>query len=151
MEIQNNKNMDLEVLLSLAPCEAEKFLNEFLEDETSQLKAPHYMKKEILEKCQKPHIELKTKLCTRNWHANSKKLQLFCYSLRVGVAVVFALFFLFSIPPNEVSGQNACQDRTAGKIQLFLEEFPNTVQEWVNHLSSPGNMADSASESTTAQ
>lgn len=151
MEIQNNKNMDLEVLLSLDPCEAEEFLNEFLEDETSQLKAPRYMKQEILEKCRQPRIQLETKLRAGSWHTNSQKLQLFCYSLRVGVAVVFALFFLFSIPPNEVSGQNASQDRTFGKIQLFLEEFPNTVQEWVNHLSSPENMADSVSESATAQ
>lgn len=151
MKIQNNKNMDLEVLLSLDPCEAEEFLNEFLGDETSQLKAPHYMKNEIIEKCRQPHIQLEKKFRAWNWHSNSKRLQLFCYSLRVSVAVVFALFFLFSISQNKTSGQNIFQDRTAGKIQLFLEEFPSTVQEWVNQLSSPGNTTDSALESATAQ
>ena len=123
MEIQNNKNMDLEVLLSLDPCEAEEFLNEFLEDETSQLKAPRYMKQEILEKCRQPRIQLETKLRAGSWHTNSQKLQLFCYSLRVGVAVVFALFFLFPFRQTKFPVRTLRKIELSAKFSCFWRSF----------------------------
>lgn len=57
------------------------------------LQAPVHMKAEILERSRKPEyqIALQTRKISRN-------MQFFFYSLKVGAAVVTALFLLFMVP-----------------------------------------------------
>ncbi|MCI9384696.1 MAG: hypothetical protein HFI24_10930, partial [Lachnospiraceae bacterium] len=57
------------------------------------IKAPAHMKQEILERSKR--LDYQLAVTTRKV---SKQMQLFFYSLKVGAAVVTALFLLFMVP-----------------------------------------------------
>lgn len=63
-----------------------------LEAENALLHAPARMKSEIIERSQKPDVQLIVRT-----QAAAKKLEFFIYSLRVGFAVSFALFMLIRV------------------------------------------------------
>lgn len=76
------------------------------------LKAPVHMKQEILERSRR--VDYQMNVQTRKL---SRNMQLFFYSLKVGTAVVAALFLLFTIP------------RELPQVEVPLREIPRRERE----------------------
>ena len=99
------------------------------------IKAPAHMKQEILERSER--IDYQLAVATRKV---SGQMQLFFYSLKVGAAVVTALFLLFMVPkeipqaepmvPKEAARQ---QEETLNRrLNNGMQEMNRTLNEMLN-------------------
>lgn len=98
------------------------------------IQAPRHMKQEILQRSQRVDYQL-----TVQTREISKKMQFFFYSLKVGAAVVTALFMVFAIPKelpkSEDSGSRkptwVQEDSIGDKLNQGLQEFNQMFEEFI--------------------
>ncbi|MDO4295300.1 MAG: hypothetical protein Q4D90_03965 [bacterium] len=100
-----------------------------LEEENALLPAPAHMKAEILEKSRRPEVQLLVRT-----QAVAQKLDFFLYSLRVGFAVVCALFMLTGLSRFS-SNLSYFSDREAPPITGVLQHKTQEVNTYLNHVS----------------
>ena len=100
------------------------------------IKAPAHMKQEILERSKR--LDYQLAVTTRKV---SKQMQLFFYSLKVGAAVVTALFLLFMVPkeipqaepiaPKEAARQQEeTLNRRLNNGMRELDQMLNEMLDW---------------------
>ena len=101
------------------------------------LPAPVHMKQEILERSSSLDYQLRVQ--TRQI---PKKLQFFCYSLKVGAAVVMALFLVLMVPKempemNGTAGMAVQQEESIGNKlnqgMRTMNRMLNSMNVYLNH------------------
>lgn len=101
-------------------------------EENNQMKAPVYLKDNILNRTKMPDIKVKTQL-----KVVSKKTELFFYSLKTTAAVVCALLLLFSVSYVNQSNVLEQQQRVSvsSDIGSKLYEKSNDIVHIMNYFS----------------
>lgn len=119
-EYQNREETDAYVQELIRQVEAEGLL-----------KAPAHMKQEILERSRRADYQLvlQTRKVSRN-------MQLFFYSLKVGAAVVMALFLLFAVPKELPQAQiSAAPERqTEELLSMRLKQGLGEIDQMFTEL-----------------
>lgn len=109
---------------------AEAFSDSFLE--TRIVTAPLNFKAMVLDRSQMPDVQLAVKAGQTSRYVSSR-LRLLLYSLKVGAAVLAALFLLFFLPVPQAGASRAPEPPAAYSPEpTFLERVLNDS----NHLSS---------------
>lgn len=93
------------------------------------IKAPAHMKQEILERSRRMDYQLA--VTTRK---ASKQMQLFFYSLKVGAAVVAALFLLFMVPREIPRAEPMTPEEAAGQQEETLNRRLNNGMREINQM-----------------
>lgn len=97
------------------------------------IQAPAHMKQEILERSRR--VDYQVAVTTRKV---SKQTRLFFYSLRVGAAVVTALFLLFMVPqelPNETPmAPKEAARRQEENLNRRLNNGMRELNQMLNHM-----------------
>ncbi len=128
------KNIALEELEHIASCEicAAQYAG-FIEKQ-AMIKAPHYLKDNILKKSRafsgvwniNKHIRLQM-----SW----KRLQMFCYGMKIGLAMCGALAILFLVPVGDSQQKEpAVGVNFIDKMNRELREFSDNVLEYTDLL-----------------
>lgn len=93
------------------------------------IKAPAHMKQEILERSRR--LDYQMAVTTRKV---SKQMQLFFYSLKVGAAVVTALFLLFMVPKELPKEEPAAPSEAAKQQEETLNRRLNDGMREINQM-----------------
>ncbi|MCI8557143.1 MAG: hypothetical protein HFI19_05125 [Lachnospiraceae bacterium] len=93
------------------------------------IKAPVHMKQEIMERSRR--MDYQMAVTTRKV---SKQMQLFFYSLKVGAAVVTALFLLFMVPKELPKEMPAAPSETARQQEETLNRRLNNGMREINQM-----------------
>lgn len=132
--IADFKNITLKELEHIASCEicAEKYAV-YLEQQ-DMIKAPHYLKDNIIQKS-RVFSEIQETKKQYTIQLPWKKLQLLRYSMKIGLAMCGALAILFLSPSGNVP-----REEPSGMVNFFdkmnseLREFSNNMAEYTEHL-----------------
>ena len=93
------------------------------------IKAPAHMKQEILERSER--IDYQLAVTTRKV---SRQMQLFFYSLKVGAAVVTALFLLFMVPKEIPQAEPMVPKEAARQQEETLNRRLNNGMQEMNRM-----------------
>lgn len=93
------------------------------------IKAPAHMKQEILERSRR--MDYQFAVTTRK---ASKQMQLFFYSLKVGAAVVTALFLLFMVPREIPRAEPMTPEEAARQQEETLNRRLNNGMREINQM-----------------
>lgn len=93
------------------------------------IKAPAHMKQEILERSER--IDYQLAVATRKV---SGQMQLFFYSLKVGAAVVTALFLLFMVPKEIPQAETMVPKEAARQQEETLNRRLNNGMQEMNRM-----------------
>lgn len=93
------------------------------------IKAPAHMKQEILERSKR--LDYQLAVTTRKV---SKQMQLFFYSLKVGAAVVTALFLLFMVPKEIPQAEPIAPKEAARQQEETLNRRLNNGMQEMNRM-----------------
>ena len=93
------------------------------------IKAPAHMKQEILERSER--IDYQLAVTTRKV---SRQMQLFFYSLKVGAAVVTALFLLFMVPKEIPQAEPRVPKEAARQQEETLNRRLNNGMQEMNRM-----------------
>ena len=93
------------------------------------IKAPAHMKQEILERSKR--LDYQLAVTTRKV---SKQMQLFFYSLKVGAAVVTALFLLFMVPKEIPQAEPMVPKEAARQQEETLNRRLNNGMQEMNRM-----------------
>lgn len=133
-------NLTLKELEHIAVCEecAEKFAEGIIQQD--MIKAPHYMKENILGKVRE--LERSTEVRYSFLKLNWKNIQLLRYSLKIGLAMCTALALLLIIPPGkETTPQQPLGIvRFLDKINLGISEFSDDMVAYTENLVSNNDL-----------
>ncbi len=134
-----HKNITMEELEHIAACDicAKEYAK--LIEEQAMIKAPHYLKDNILEKTRvlsKVQEKNKQILYKRPWKKlQLKKFQLLTFSMKIGLAMCGALVLLFFTPGENVSlGEPQRMESLMIKINHELNEFSNNITDYTDEL-----------------
>jgi len=144
--INDNDSIDnVETLEHIASCDICAASYAEMIETNSMIKAPHYMKANILHKSSDFEKQELKKLI--GFYQYSKQLQLFHYSMKVGVAMCGALTMLFlssfgSFTTNIPQGQiglglmeaEYTEDNFVSKLNYGLREFTNNIEKYADTL-----------------
>lgn len=90
------------------------------------IRAPKHMKQEILQRSQRVDYQLAIQS-----REISKKMQFFFYSLKVGAAVVTALFMVFAIPKELPTAEGSVPEASSwGQEESIGEKLNKGLQEF---------------------
>lgn len=135
--IADFNRMTQEELEHIASCEfcAEEYANAI--EKNAMIKAPHYLKEEIMQKTGALLRKNDTARSLLPW----KKIQLFSYSLKIGLAMCGALVLLNLVPTgniqrNEPSGTAVF----INKLNTDLRNFSDSILEYTELLTINRNM-----------
>ena len=92
------------------------------------LLAPVHMKQEILERSRRIDMQLKAET-----NQASKKVQLLFYSLKIGAAMVTALFLIFAIP-RELPREPVALEERIWREEAVLEMYTGQKTWWTQEL-----------------
>lgn len=98
-------------------------------EEEGLIKAPAHMKQEILERSQR--VDYQLAVTSRKV---SKQMQLFFYSLKVGAAVVTALFLLFTVPKELPQTEPMAPSEAARQQEETLNQRLNNGMQEFNQM-----------------
>ncbi len=137
--ITDFNNITLEELEHIASCDicADKYANAI--EQYTMIKAPHYLKDNILQEY-RAFTKVRKEKTNNRLHLPWKKLQLFGYSMKIGLAMCGALILINfapagSTPREKPSGMSDFIYR----MNSELKEFSNNILEYTDHLVLNGN------------
>lgn len=96
------------------------------------LMAPAYLKETVIQHAKRPDIRTSAQV-----KRTSRRMQLFCYSLRTATGVACTLFLFFTVSFSDVSGHMQVPSRLTQTERLVnhFDEKSNAIVERINELS----------------
>lgn len=129
-----HKNITIEELKHIASCDICAGEYAKVIEERAMIKAPHYLKDNILEKTRALSKE-QERVRQREYKLPWKKLQLLMFSMKIGLAMCGALTLLFFTPKENVrQGEPPHMESFMIKINNELKEFSNSITEYTDQL-----------------
>ena len=133
--IKGGRELTLEQLEHISECEECMLIYlDFIERQNT-ISAPHYLKNNILKEASKISAKQETRRRIEQ-KLNSKRMQLFRYSMKVGLAMCGALFLLF-LPDilGEVQNSNLEKNYSIGKEYIDWQQDTSGINSLFDNLS----------------